>query len=248
LATYRRVRIYRSLTSSARIVLQYERLVPWVQPWRFTLIADDSTGITSEDIAAVVMNCMSHSVTMVELALDFPALSEVDRDFVLRFGRFGKSHRKLNIGGSTYLRYGSRASPKLVRCYFKSEINSYRVEVESHAVLLKNFGISKVADLGTIARKLVPGHLQFVSFRWGILERHLARKFGSDGQRILEKAQQKSVSLQRATRFLTREGVTNVNRFLKPKAINGDIELALDRWAARFTPDVLDPRKSDVRE
>ena len=62
--------------------------------------------------------------------MDFPEDSGVDEEFVLRFGKFGNARRRKDRGGPGTLRYGSRTSPKMVRCYLKKSLDSYRVELE----------------------------------------------------------------------------------------------------------------------
>jgi hypothetical protein len=233
--TYARVCVFRSVSGDAQIVLQYEPVARWLQPWRLTITGDDRTGITPKQIQAVLAVCGNHKLSLVEIAFDFAHESGVGRDFVLQHGTFGKSRRKLDRGGEGQIRFGGRGCPKLVRCYWKKKTGRYRVELEIHSALLRKCSVSKVTDLGTLCLKLLRSHFRFVGFRWRSLDAYLAKKFGSNGRIMLEEAQAcAAVSLRRALRFLSRNGVTNPHRFLRPLRISRDIASALRFWFERF--------------
>jgi hypothetical protein len=237
IVAYDRVRKFRGLTNSSEINIQYERRVPWVPPERVTMIGHDQTGLTLEEIESVTSQCYRHSLSMVELALDFPPES-VDCQFVLRYGHPGKSRRRVDRGGPGTLRYGGRQCPKLVRCYLKKQLGCFRVELEIHRPLLRKYGVEKVFDLATVATTLIPAHMKFVAIRWSRLETYLTKKFGPDGTRIEEEARRRAdSSLRAATRYLAKNGVTNPHRFLASLKINRDVQEALRRWAEVFAPD-----------
>jgi hypothetical protein len=241
MAVYDRVSRLRSTTNTSEIAISYKRRVPWVAPQRVTLIADDETGLKPEEIEGVTSQCLTHSLSLVELALDFTPESGVDRKFVVRHGQFGKSRRRSDRGGPDLLRYGGRACPKLVRAYHKEPLNCFRVEIEVHRSLLRKQGLEKVSDLGTVAIRLVPAHAQFVTFRWAKLEAYLNRKLGREGAGVYEEARrQADLSLRAARTYLAKKGVTNPHRFLGPLRINRDIKAALRRWAERFSLDQWD--------
>jgi hypothetical protein len=234
--TYGRVRTFCGTSNSALLSLQYKPVLPWLAPWRFTLIADDEDGLSPDEVESVIAQCSSHKPSMVELAFDFDQHSVVNRRFVLQHGRFGKTQRRKDRGGSGNLRYGSRRSPKLVRAYVKVGLGAFRVELEIHSGLLRKFGISSGYELGRLAAKLVPVHLQFLGFRWDSLRAYLIRKFGPlDGGQILEEVRDRAESsLHNATRYLTHRGVPNTHRFLGPLRANRRIRTALRRWAKKF--------------
>jgi hypothetical protein len=117
IATYGRIRIFCSTSNTARLALQYKPAMPFLAPWRFMLTADDDDGITPGQVEAVLAQCASHKLTMVELPFDFPEGSIVSRRFVLKHGRFGKTQRRTDRGGPGTLRYGTRQSPKMARAY-----------------------------------------------------------------------------------------------------------------------------------
>jgi hypothetical protein len=236
--TYSRVSKFRSTTSSCQIVVQYDPQLPWLAPSRITIIGDDATGITLEDIEGVISQCHHHTLTLVELAVDFPLGNGIDRNFVRRYGRFGKSRLRQDRGGPEALRYGGRACPKLIRAYLKQSLGVFRVEAEVHRALLRKWGARKVGDLGAVATKLVPAHLKFACVRWKKLDIYLAKKFGQDGNRIGEETRRRAdSSLRAATRYLAKNGVPNPHRFLGSLRINRDVRDALKRWALWFSPD-----------
>ena len=239
IGTYERVRVFCSTSNSARLSLQYKPLLPWLRPLRFTLVADDQDGITPDQVEAVIAQCASHKLTMVELAFDFGRGSVVDRRFVLRHTKFGKSQRRTDRGRGRNLRYGSRQAPKLVRAYDKDAVDSYRIELEVHSPLLRKYRISTGFELGRLAWMLVPAHFQFVGFRWDKLRAYLAKKFGQqEGDNIFGEARQRAdSSLQAATRFLSECGVPNPHRFQSPLRLNLRLQKAIECWVKKFPVD-----------
>jgi hypothetical protein len=184
--------------------------------------------------------CRTYQLLLVELALDFATESGVDGKFVKRHGRFGKSRRQLDRGGPGQLRYGTRKSYKLVRCYAKPELQSYRVELELHSGFLRKHSISSFGDLEKLVTLVCRDHLQLVFVRWKRLGRHLVQKFGDRrGKTLLQAARDRSQSLQRVSKFLTRRGVTNPHRFLKPMKINQNIRQAMQAWLNRIGKELL---------
>jgi hypothetical protein len=235
---YGRVRKFCSVTNSSKVTLQYERRVPWGAPQRVTMIGHDQTGLSLQEIQGVISQCYRHDLSLVELAFDFTPEAGVDREFVLRHGRFGKSRRRLDRGGPGTLRYGGRSCPKLVRCYLKESLEVFRVELELHRSLLRKYGATTIHDLAAVAARLVPAHLRFVCVCWKKLKTYLVKKFGNDGNRIAEEARhQADLSLAKALRYLAKVGVPNPHRFLVPLKINRAVREALQRWAEDFAPD-----------
>jgi hypothetical protein len=237
IATYGRVRTFCSTSNSARLSLQYQRVMPFLAPWRCMLIADDDDGITPDQVESVIVQCSSHKLTLAEFAVDFAEGGIVDRDFVLRHGKFGKTQRRKDRGGSGNLRYGSRQSPKLVRAYRKETLGCFRVELEIHSALLRKYRTSSGFELGRLAQKLVPAHIQFVGFRWEELQAYLVKKFGQqEGDKIFGEARKRAdSSLQAATRFLSGRGVPNVHRFVSPLRLNLRLQKAIKCWAKTFS-------------
>lgn len=232
---YGRVRRLDSTTDAASATIQYKKRAPFLRDARVTAIADDRLGLGPDQLNNVSFGWQSHAISLVELAFDFHPEVPVDREYVLRHARFGKSRRRIDHGGPEALRFGTRSSHKLVRTYYKKEIRRFRVELEIHAPLLRKFGIRQVRDLPLIVTKLWPTHICFQIIQWRKLEAHLARRYGlKKGRRLCEEARARAErSLQRAMRFLSRY-VHNPHRFLRPSKINRHIHDALERWARRF--------------
>jgi hypothetical protein len=105
---YGRVRKLKSETSDAEVHWEYDRQKGWIRHWRITLIADDETGITPEEVCTFIKRCRYYHFLIVELALDFPSDSFVDCTFVKRHALFGKSRRRRDLerqGEARYRRY-----------------------------------------------------------------------------------------------------------------------------------------------
>jgi hypothetical protein len=201
---------------------------------RVTLIGNDETGLTPEDVNNIVLNWPGHQVSLVEIAFDFDTdtLNEAD---VLQHGRFGKSRQETDRGGPGTLRYGSRLSTKLVRCYWKKQIERYRVELELHAALLKKHSIRKIADLPLIVTKLWPKHISFKVMRWEKLESHLVRRYGSQGgRRFCAGARERAEKSMYAVNEFLSGTVHNPHRFWGSSMINRDIREALYRRGEWF--------------
>jgi hypothetical protein len=181
---------------------------------------------------------------LFELAFDFDPSSGVDDAFVLQHALFGKSRFRSDRGGPGQLRYGSRFSGKLVRCYRKDAVNAFRVEIELHSSLLPRrqrdnrleIIDSRWPEIADAAFSIVPAHLKFVKIRFGALGRHLRRRFGERGDVLLARTRARSTdSLHSALTYLRGKGVHNPHRFLQPMTqINAALEQAIDEWATDF--------------
>ena len=229
--TYARCRQYRSTTSDAKIYWQYERQKAWLKPWKVTMVADDKTGLSYEQIHNVLGRCRFYRFLIIEVAADFSPSTGVDREFVRRHGIFGKS-RRANRRQKAILYWGNRKSDKFVRCYYKEELASYRVELALHSKLLRREKISTLDDFDGLPLAIYPKHFQFVTVDWNRLQRHLVRERNS--QHLMSGAQQRKSSLSRLRRYLRRHGVTNFHRFLVPHTINKRMDRALTRWMSDF--------------
>src|ERR1700730_9386541 len=130
----------------ARADWEDQRQQGWLPPWRITLIADDQTGLTPEEVNKFIKHCRQYRLVLIELALDFAPASHVDEVYVMQHGIFGKSRSRPDLGGPGQLRHGSRRSGKLVRCYWKDQVGAYRVELELHSGLLRKHDIDGVTD------------------------------------------------------------------------------------------------------
>ena len=235
IATYARVQKFKSERNACQVSIQYQQQAPWV-PWcRITMIGDDRTGLTLEEIQNVLADCPDHQISLVELAFDFHPDTLVDGDFVRRNAKFGKAQRKKDRGGAGQLRYGGRNCPQLVRYYFKRQIDRYRVELELHSAILRKQRIDNIADLARVGGVLHPAHIAFKVMKWKKLEAHLRRRYGEvRAAELIDQAREcAEVSLRKATRFLSKS-VYNVHRFWGSEATNGYVREALRRWTPDF--------------
>ena len=243
---YERVRYLVNVVSGTRVKWQYCRRTAYVREWRITWGAGDGRAIQPSDLVPILGRCRFARTILIELALDFYPPAGVDEGFVRRHARFGKSRRRMDRGGPDQLRYGTRKSAKLIRCYYKPEVQAYRVELELHSRLINGrkprWCMSSDAPedmldhISLMALQIMPKHLQFVRFDWRALERYLVRTLGRAAvDAFLEEARRRACqSLAYANRFLRKQNVRNVHRFLIPMRINDAVETALSEWADRF--------------
>jgi hypothetical protein len=94
ISTYARCRQLQSLTNDAKIYWQYERLKGWLKPWKITMVADDKSGLSYEEIHKVLKHCCHFRFLTVEIAVDFCPSVGIDKRFVRQHGVFGKSRHR----------------------------------------------------------------------------------------------------------------------------------------------------------
>jgi hypothetical protein len=92
--TYARCCQYKSVTDDTRIYWQYSRCKGWLKPWKITIVADDSTGLSRDQIERVLDHCRFYRFLAIEVAIDFGSQSGVNRGLVKRHALFGKSRRR----------------------------------------------------------------------------------------------------------------------------------------------------------
>jgi hypothetical protein len=103
-ATYARVRQYQSITNDTKIFWQYQRRKGWLKPWKITIVADDHTGLSYEEVQRVLEHCRYYRFLTIEIAVDFASSAGVNRHFVRQHFLFGKSHAKKQPKSSAALR------------------------------------------------------------------------------------------------------------------------------------------------
>jgi hypothetical protein len=230
--TYERCRHYQSKENDAKIFWQYWRRQLWLKPRKITMVADDSTGLSYDEIDAVLRHCNHWHFLTVEVAIDFSHSTGVNRNFIRRHALLGKSQRRRKHQTDVLLYFGTRKSDKFVRCYEKKEVDSYRVELELHSQLLRREKISTLDDFEGLIDTIYPRHLRFVDVDWHRLERHLRRK--RHGTALIAGAQHRAASLSRLRHYLRRHGVANFHRFQAPLAINKKIDRAITTFFLDF--------------
>lgn len=235
IATYSRRRELKNDRTGCKLFVQYRPQCNWLAHYKFTFVADDQRGLRVDEIYPVIGICLNYSLLLAEVAFDFAPNSGVDLRFVKRYGRFGKSWLRPDKGGLGHLRFGSRKSDKLVRCYMKESTNSFRVEIEFHSRIIREYGIKLVEDLPTLSLIVIPDHLFFVRINWDSLREFLDRKFGEIGEVIYQTARKHAAaSLNRVFLFLKARGVLNIHRFLVSLPVNAEARRALRNWRRRF--------------
>jgi hypothetical protein len=90
---YARIQWFKHKSSQMRVLVESERVKPYLAPYRVTLYADDLTGLLPAQVLGLLEVMPAARLILLELAFDFSLLSHVDRTFVRRHGRFGKSQR-----------------------------------------------------------------------------------------------------------------------------------------------------------
>ena len=237
--TYARCRQYKNLTSRTEIYWQYSPQKGWLLPWKVTIVANDETGLSFGELELVLKHCRSYRFLIVELAIDFSHATGVNSKFIREHGLFGKS-RPVQIRDRNPVRYfGTRKSCKYVRCYWKDELEVYRVELELHGRLLRRHKIAMLEDLISLPALIYKKHLWFVTFNWSALKQYLKTKIGRRRHELIAVAQERRISIKRLQRYLRRKGVLNPNRFLVSLAINDEINRALKRWERHFETTAL---------
>jgi len=212
--TYRRVAEDINSNTRTRLFLQYQPVLPGLAPFKGTLVPDDHSGLSRQEIWEVVRQFSRYRLLSLEIALDFNRCSGIDLDFVRRHALFGKSHPNTSRLFTRSRTYGSRKGRKRVRCYDKPELKSFRIELELHSAWLRRFHITRLDNLPELPRAIFPGHIRFVRMDWAALEMHLSRR-GLDAEGIIRAARDKGDSIHAVLGFLrNRVGVQNVHRFL----------------------------------
>jgi hypothetical protein len=238
--TYKRVRRLENPKTGTKIHVQYDRAHGFLKPLRVTVIGPDATGILWPELKTIGDAFDDFLVRMVELAFDFDPVSGVDAEFVHRHGRFGKSRPVPMPQYPGSLRYGTRKSPKFVRCYWKEAVDAYRVELEFHSTWKSLPQTDCLLYLFNVTNRA----FAFVRIDWKALDACLNNK-GDRGKRIAEEARAKYTSLHRLLRFLRRAGVNNPHRFLRPMKKDSLIREAIDAWSHSLSPRVRNREVDD---
>lgn len=232
--TYARCREFRSCHSATRVFLQYCPERSWLKRWKITIVPDDTKGLDRAELEAVLKHCRYWRLLLLEVAIDFPLSSYVDRPFIEAHAVFGKSRLQNNDRRPEQLRYGTRKSGKLVRCYPKEKLGVFRVEVELHSSVLRRMEIRNVYQLPQAASAIFPEHFELVKIDWLRLRRYLSKRFAQRGRAIFLNARGHASSIRGAMRYLSRRKICNVHRFLTPMRLNKKVTAALCRWERSF--------------
>jgi hypothetical protein len=240
IATYRRVRAMENSATGTKLYVQYSRAHGWLKPIRVTVVGNDATGILWPDLKNIGDAFGDILIRTIELAFDFEPASGVDREFVLKHALFGKSRPTRNEKYPELLRYGTRHSSKMVRCYQKPEVNAFRVELELH----RDWRGLPQTDCLLFAIPLGQKDLRFIDVNWRALDSHLATK-GPRGKRLCACARRHYTSIHALLRYLRAAGVNNPHRFLRLSQKDTEIRKALDVWCDSLSPQQRNKRTTD---
>lgn len=201
----------------------------YLSPWRVTLVADDSTGLTGKQVRAVLKVIPDFKLTLVEIAFDF-AIQPEQRGLLMRSVLFGKSRPARIYRGTHY--WGTRKGAKLVRAYWKN--GKFRIELELHARFLRYYGIESISDFSKLATLLPHTHLWFARLQTEKLHGYLQRR----GYRPAEIARIGSELARFCTNLFSlaygirlEAEMQNARRVLVPVWLNRIVRDAADKWA-----------------
>jgi hypothetical protein len=239
--TYRRVRSLENSKTGTKIYIQHQRAHGYLKPLRVTVVGCDATGILWPDLKAIGDAFASFKIRMAEVAFDFAPDSGVNREFVLKHATFGKSRPAHNTKHPDTLHYGTRRSAKFVRCYWKDQVGSYRIELEMHSPL-------HVPESDCLLYLLTvrPKDFRFVDFDWDALDSHL-RKKSVRGKQIAAGSRLHSDSIHQLLRYLRASHVNNLDQFLRTSEKDALIRDAFEVWRNSLSPSVRN-RRADEKE
>jgi hypothetical protein len=226
---YTRIRTLINPSTGTKLSIPYKRNSKLIAPSRAELTANDTTGISVTELRKVIAAFGGdHKLALIEMAFDFDPSSGVDQEFVQRHGFFGRSKPEQNPKYPGLWRYGNRNSSRFVRCYWKEEINAYRVEIELRSRRLRE---SKNADR-TFNRlrslDIFPEDLCFLRLNADLLAASL-RRCGRPVDRIVRTVGELS-DLHRKLSYLRTVGIRNPDRFLRPLKLNVEVARAWREW------------------
>ncbi len=228
--TYNRVRIYENLKTKSQVYVQRKPACPWLAPFKLTVVTDAEKGVQRSELKELLQEFKAIQLLTIEVALDFPKASVVDKAFVLRHGIFGKSRLVLGRPHED-LRFGTRHSDTMVRAYKKNQIPSFRVELELHSSWLRKHGVRSLEDISKLGLLLPLARIQFAEIDWESVQTHLLRR-GQSGTKTISQAKSHVSSIHQVLNYLRKEaGFSNVHRFLRPLSLNRNIWNELRTWS-----------------
>ena len=234
---YGRVHWFRHTGSGMKFCVESERREGWLAPYSVTLFADDRTGLLSQEVFSILEVLPKIRLTLVEFALDFSPLSTVNRDFVRRWGRFGKSQLDFWNDNPAGDWWGSRHGKKRVKSYFKDQICGHRVELRLRSQFLKHYGVRDVFDFPKFLELFPRHHIFFARLdKQRLIERLESNGISAaDVSLVLHSVEQMESDLWMTLSYLRRViGLKNVQRLLIPLKENTIVRDAIKKFAAEW--------------
>jgi hypothetical protein len=148
---------------------------------------------------------------------------------------FGKTRPAASVNGTDY--WGSRKGMKRVQCYFKKEIQAFRVELEMRPRFLRYYRIKDPFDFHRLVQVLPGHHIYFGRFSEEKLVKRLRHMGFSERRRrnVLRMVAAMKGDLWPILNYLRQEvGLKNTRRLLESVPTNQVVLQALQEWAAKW--------------
>lgn len=223
---------FERIGSEMKFCVESEPRESWLAPYHVSVFADDRLGLSTSDLFPIREIMEKAKLTIVELAIDFSTATEVDRQFVRRYGVFGKSKREVPSTNPDVDRWGAKGSGKRVKSYSKHVIAAHRVEFRMRGRFLRPHGIRDLFDLWKFVGLLPEHHVLFAQIDEQKLIAHLRKvRRLKEVLGILKNVIHLEGDLTAQLSFLRRNvGLKNARRFLSPLPVNHDIHEAFKAW------------------
>jgi hypothetical protein len=117
--SYGRVCRWVNDSTGTQVEAAYLPMQSWLPECVMTLVGNDRTGLRRREVDEILEGIEGLQLLHVEVALDFDADSIVNGDFVRRHLLAGKARHYRSSRAPGFEYYGTRRSPKFVRCYKK---------------------------------------------------------------------------------------------------------------------------------
>jgi hypothetical protein len=230
---YGQAQWFHSTRNEAKFTIESDRRERFLDPFKITFFADDIDGLLPEQVFSVLELMPSFRMTMVELAFDF--MRAMDRRRVRREGLFGKSRPIPSVGSTDY--WGTRKGMKRVQCYFKLDVQAFRVELEMHSRFLRYYKIRTPFDFKKLVDVLPARHIYFGKFNNQKVARRIVHMGLSATRRqdALKMIARMRNDLWATLNFLRGDlDMKNTRRLVDGSPINRDVLSALNAWISKW--------------
>lgn len=233
---YKRAQWFNRTDSRMKACLYSEPIHGWLSPFKIVMYADDKTGLLPGGVFSLLEVMSSSRLLMVELALDFSALTGVTEHFVRRHAVFGKSQRDRSTDNPSGDWWGPRKGKKRIKSYYKHLVWGHRIEFVMRRAFLESRGIDTVFDFRKFAELLPDRHLLFARIdQERLIERLRVQHHARKTLRIVKALHALDGDLVAQMQYLRRTGeLRNTRRLLVPLQTNRLVRQALAEWAAMW--------------
>lgn len=217
--------------TGTRIVIDYRPRFRNLASMRVAVIPDDVIGSQRPELDRILAAFEPYELAIVEIAVDFPTPTGLTAAYVRRHVKFGKSRPRRNRRFARAAWLGAPGSARFLRCYYKQEIRSFRVEGQFNRPYLKNHKINTPDDFPRLAA-LLAKDLGFYEVDWSTVKRYAKRHLRYPDV-MVRMMWDRRRNLSEMLSWL-RAVVPNSNQFLVPMSINSEIRNALNRWSEEW--------------